>query len=498
MVIKIGITKCQLIGEIGPALRHKLRTSLSYKDLGRLAQRGSYMKRYGKRMGGWDGTTYLISDKLYIFDSGFLPKVKEILTSMEVEWTEAVTFEIPSAYDIPLPKVTLWDHQRNAITAIKIKRSGIIQIGTGGGKTITSIVATAELGQLPVLFVVNRIKLLKQAHFHYEKLLGEKVGFIGNGEMTFGRFNIATVHTLCSILDIEHKQDDDDEPETVSYSEDQIRMLNKLLFATRCVVVDECHHASSSMYIKLLRSVPNAVYRIGLSATPFRTDGTDILLEAAFGPVIYKMSSSELIRREKLARPIITFLSYSDPERASLYHLDAKGKKAAYQTVFQKCIIENDILTDKIAKVAIANARMNRLTLVSVTRILHGDAIMAAIKRLDPNSKVEFLNGENKQKLGEDRVIQDFTDRKILILISTLMDEGVDIPSIEVAINAGGGASPSKALQLAGRAMRLFPGKECCHIYDFIHPYTYLYNHAKARLNIFQTEEEFIIKTLEI
>ena len=505
MIIKVGITKSQLIGDIGPALRHRLRESLSYKDQVQMIRRGMYKKKYGTAMKGWNGSVYLISDKLYLFDSGFLPRVREILKRFSIEWAEMPMYKMPESFKItPAKQPKLWEHQDGAVEAIKKYRSGIIQIGTGGGKTITAVEATAQVGQLPVLFVVNRLKLLKQAHNAFASILGEKIGFIGNGEMSFGRFNVATIHTICSILKIPHKQDEDDDVETVSYDSEQINMMLKLLSATRFLIVDECHHASSDMYLKLKKFVPNAVYRIGLSATPFRTDGTDILLEAAFGPVIYKISSSELIRKKKLARPYITFIGYEDP-KTQLFPVPtekqkkAKGYKAAnYQTVYNQCIIENELYNNKVAQVALANAFMGRLTLVSVTRIVHGNNIMQEIRKLNPEAKVEFLNGENKNRLGEDKVIQDFVDRKIEILISTLMDEGVDIPAIEVGINAGGGASPSKALQFAGRAMRLFEGKKCCYIYDFIHPYVHLYDHTVARLNILQSEEEFKIDSIEM
>jgi superfamily II DNA or RNA helicase len=497
MLIKIGITESQLVGELSPTLKHKLRASLSYLDQGQVIARRAFHKRTGKwpTFGklAWNGQINLINAK-NIFPTGLVPRVRQILKENNIKWIETEDYKIDLPKPVELSKpVNLWEHQIAAVESIKNSIRGIIQIGTGGGKTITSIVASSEVGQLPVLFVVNRIKLLKQAHHHYENILGEKVGKIGDGEMSFGRFNIATIHTICSILNIDCDIDDEDS-ESTTYTKEQLDLLKKLLESTRMVIVDECHHASSSMYTKLTKNLPKAVYCIGLSATPYRTDGTDILLEAAFGPVIYKISASELIRKEKLAKPIITFIKYKD----KLSEQYTKKNKSAYQTIYKNCIVDNETYNSKVAQVSITNAMMKRLTLVSVTRIEHGNNILKEIQKIKPDINVVFLNGENKDIIGEDKVIEDFTNKKIDILISTLMDEGVDIPAIDAVINAGGGKSPMKALQLCGRAMRLYPGKKLCYVYEFIHPYLYLYNHAVERANILKMEEEFVIKTLEI
>lgn len=375
--------------------------------------------------------------------------------------------------------------------------------------TIMSIVATAEIGQLPVLFVVNRVSLLKQAHADYEKFLGIKIGFIGDGRMEFGKVNIATVHTICSILKIEHESEDDDE--NVNYTEQQIKMLKLLLKVCKMVIIDECHHASSDMYVKLMQELPSATYRIGLSATPFRTDGTTLLLNAAFGETLYTKPASELIQEGVLAKPYVSFVDFDDEaltkefpyltpaQEAELRRRKIKlPRKAQYNTVYKNCVVENSVFNQKVAKIALVNAKMKRLTLVSVKQVLHGENIMSEILAIDPSAKVEFLHGKNKDVLDEDKVKADFAAHRIQILISTLFDEGVDIPAIDVAIDAGGGKSPVKTLQLVGRAMRKYPGKTKAYIYVFIQRYTHLYNHSLERLKILQTEPEFEIETVKL
>jgi superfamily II DNA or RNA helicase len=514
MLLKIGLSKSQIIGNVPPSTRHALRAALSYENKGQIIQRMMWKKRTGKHNYPphlrWDGITRLITEK-YVFPSGLLSIVRNILNTNGLSFTEFEDFSEQPPYNLKLAKeIELWAHQRKAIDAIKQNKRGVIRVGTGGGKSISSIVATQEIGQLPVLFVVNRVSLLKQAHKDYEQFLGEKIGFIGDGIMDFGKVNIATVHTLCSILKIKHEVEEEDKGEKLTYTEKQLTMLRALLKSCRMVIVDECHHSASDMYVKLMENIPNAVYRIGMSATPFlRSDGLNILVGAAFGPILYEISASELIKNGTLAKPYITFVDYEDPLSLVYPYLlpeeeqrlkkakKALQKKEAYNRVYKDCVVENELFHTIVAKLAIVNAKMKRLTLISVKHISHGSNILETIKKLSPDVSVEFLNGINKNELNEDKIKEDFSSHKIQILISTLFDEGVDIPAIDVAIDAGGGASAIKTLQLAGRTMRKYPGKTQAHVFIFVQRYTHLYNHSLERLKILQTEEEFEITRME-
>ena len=91
-----------------------------------------------------------------------------------------------------------------------------------------------------------------------------------------------------------------------------------------------------------------------MSATPFRTDGTDLLLHAAFGPVIYSKSASALIRQGILCKPQITFIEYKDPKWSKVYPKTAK--KGLYVTIYKDCVVENELFNDLVAQVAIQNA----------------------------------------------------------------------------------------------------------------------------------------------
>lgn len=493
MFIKVGVVNSQILGTLSSNVISQLKQKLQYEDENQIIARVIARKKYGyiPKSLRWSGITYLIDDKLK-FPSGLLFLVEQILLKNKIAYEIIEDFVIPKPNPIELKKlISFWQHQRETIESIKFNKRGIIRAGTGAGKTYSAVGACAEIGQFPFLFLVNRISLLKQAHDVFSEYFNGTIGWIGDGNVSFGLINIATVQTICSMLDIKFNGSDE-EDEKLTYSPEQISNLKLLLRECKFLIVDEMHNAASDTYLKVIKNIPKAVYKIGLSATPIRSDGKELLLTASFGDVIYTKTASSLIKEGKLAKPKITIINYKD-ELSQIY---SKKCKAQYQTIQKQCVVENEDFNNMIAKVAITNAKLHRLTLVSVRLINHGENILQQINSIDPDINVVFLNGQNAAKLGLEKIKEDFSNGKIQILISTLFDEGVDIPKIDAVIDGGGGKSPIKTLQLVGRGMRLYPGKKYVYVYSFILNYKYLYEHSLERINTLKTEEEFDIKKL--
>lgn len=499
VAINIGLVESQIIGSLLSNVVYQLKEKLQYENQQQIIARIMAKKRFGyiPRSLKWDGITYLI-DKNLKFPTGLLRMVTGILDKNNVEYSITNnTKETPGKPIRLKSEVSLWPHQRDAIEAIKINKQGIIRAGCGAGKTILSTVACAEIGQFPFLFLVNRISLLKQTYNVFSHFFDEKIGIIGNGEATFGVINVATVQTICSILNIKAPESDED-VEKLTYTPEQIMMVKSLLKNCKFLIADEVHNAASETYLEVIKNIPSAIYRGGLTATPWRNDGKTILLNASFGEEIYCKTSSSLIREGILVKPKITIFDYED-ELSKMFPAEPKkgSKKALYKTVYKKCVVDNKKFNNAVAKIALVNAGLNRPTLISVKQINHGNNILKEIKSINSEINVVFLNGQNKNKLGFDKIKEDFTAKKIPILISTIFDEGVDIPAIDACIDAGGGVSSSKALQLVGRAMRKYPGKKFAYIYLFIQNYTYLKNHAFERIAALADEEEFELKSLK-
>src|SRR5690606_11618735 len=65
----------------------------------------------------------------------------------------------------------------------------------------------------------------------------------------------------------------------------------EFLESIECVIIDECHHSSAVTIREALDKMPNAAYRYGFSATPWRDKSADqkLLLAALGDNIIYDL-----------------------------------------------------------------------------------------------------------------------------------------------------------------------------------------------------------------
>ena len=76
-----------------------------------------------------------------------------------------------------------------------------------------------------------------------------------------------------------------------------------------------------------------------------------------------------------------------------------------------------------------------------------------------------------------------------------MLNEGINVPSLDALIFASCPKSPITTIQLVGRVLRRTETKTTVNVYD-IQDYgcKYLTSASKERVNIYQTEPEFILK----
>ena len=86
-----------------------------------------------------------------------------------------------------------------------------------------------------------------------------------------------------------------------------------------------------------------------------------------------------------------------------------------------------------------------------------------------------FISGKSGMK-KRTKIITDMRNGNCPIVIaSTIADVGLDVPRLEVLIEAGAGKSSVTALQRLGRIMRPFPGKSQCTFITVITSYSIHY-----------------------
>lgn len=152
--------------------------------------------------------------------------------------------------------------QSEAIDHLNTRGSILIAVYPGGGKTITSLSMCGRIG-LKTMILVNRLVLIDQ----WEKSIR---GFFSDD---------VRIQVLRSKMELDPKAD------FYIMNAMNVGKMERSLMTFReigTVIVDECHMMITQVFIRaLLFFSPR--YMIGLSATPYRPDGLDTLLDLYFG-----------------------------------------------------------------------------------------------------------------------------------------------------------------------------------------------------------------------
>jgi len=237
-------------------------------------------------------------------------------------------------------------------------------------------------------------------------------------------------------------------------------------------------NSAADTYLKLNKWCANAYYRYGFTGTFLRTDGADMSMHGVLSKVIFKKTASELIEAGYLVRPHITITRHQVPRMPGLDY------KRAYDY-----IIRDGEFNKKIANIAREKISEKKQTLILVKRKEHG----ATLAEMIPQAT--YLSGDDPTHTRE-MVKAQFNRKEIPCLIATaIFGEGIDIPNINVLINARCQKSEIQSVQGLGRALRKAPGKDMAEVFDFlIIPQKHLQAHSVERILAYKKEPAFLIR----
>ena len=356
----------------------------------------------------------------------------------------------------------LRDYQEEAVDIMIEKKIGLLQLGTGAGKTLIATEFIRRLKHM-TLFVVDKIELLRQTKQVFEENLGIEVGQIGGGENDFKDVIVATIQTLAK------------DPEK----------FKTVLNCARIVIFDECHKISSDSFIKISHHLINAEYRCGISGSARRDDGNDMKITSVAGEIIYNMGSKQLIDNDWLVKPDIYFIKDILSEQ-DVIDAESKISKGLINESKDYSLLYKEIIMHpkrNIVVAEVANKYKNKRVLVIVKYIEHGEILNSMIL----NSK--FLHGSTPKKERE-QMFNDFANGDSNILISTIniFAEGIDIPKINVIINAAANTGSIKTVQLLGRELRKHKDKNKAIFIDFIDDGDFFKSGSFKRIRHFKRE----------
>jgi superfamily II DNA or RNA helicase len=255
------------------------------------------------------------------------------------------------------------------------------------------------------------------------------------------------------------------------------------------IAVHNCHHLVGETWHEAFMDI-RAEYRLGLSATVYFDLAKEhergvIWLKACCGNVVHEVSTSHLIERGFLMRQHVKLYKVETPDKN-----DQEKWSAGLR---DECIYANE-------------HRNHMITIMARTYVERGLSVMIVTNRMNQirlleeqmdNAGLEYVSITGKEG-RDDRAdrLHLFRSGRVNVIIGTVFGEGVDVPEVEVLINAEGGTDVKKTVQ---RMRNLTPskGKTKAILVDFLDKTNkHLARHSRSRIKTYESEPAFKIRKM--
>ncbi len=465
-----------------------------------IASRG-FMNNGKTRHMHWSGKIMLYHRGRKTFRTGLLGRVVGVLKERghDIEFRHAP--DAPKTLISPGLKISedykLRDYQNDAVDTIMDSFTTCISIPTGGGKTLMAakVIAldrciTVMIVHTRDLLIQNREKLME--YLRYEDGSPVPIGMIGGGVIDIQAISVATMQTLCRALGIKFTKDEKakDKEDKTSVKGHELR-IRKYLKEVNLLAWDECHRIPSRTAYTLAEKLTGVTHIFGMSATPYRLDGKDLQMEAVVGPVVFKVTASDLIQRGLLATPIIRIETIGGEKKEKRLGSDSNvkflgTKKKSHAEVYKTFIVENPERNALIVEHAKRLMSEGQTVIVFVSRIAHGQELAKAIgcPLVHADLKRDGMGMEERAQ-----IFKDLGAKKVMGIVSTVGKEGIDIPALNACIYASGGRDSMQAL---GRVLRRAEEKDVAFVVDFMDKtHDWLKRHSRERIRRYKAEPAF-------
>jgi DNA repair protein RadD len=219
------------------------------------------------------------------------------------------------------------------------------------------------------------------------------------------------------------------------------------------VIVDEAQHAMSNTWKAVIKAYQDA-FILGATATPWRSDrkGLDDIFE---GQVV-AATPSELMTIGSLVDYDCFAYDAPDLHEIRITAGDYNGKDLGLAA-------NTNVLVGNIVEEYIKHA-LGKRAVVFAVNIAHSEHLVAEF--CNAGIKAAHIDCETPA-LKRSQTLKDFADNRIHVLVSVaIFTEGWDCPAAEVCILARPTKSLSLFIQMVGRVLRPFPGKNRALIHD--------------------------------
>jgi superfamily II DNA or RNA helicase len=353
---------------------------------------------------------------------------------------------------IPSVEMEPYPHQREALAAwIQAGRQGVVVLPTAAGKTYLAQLAL-QSKPCSTLIVVPTLDLMHQWYAHLVAAFPDaEVGLLGGGSRDRTPILVATY-------------------DSAAIHAETLGNLYGLL------ICDECHHLPSD-FNRAIAELSIAPYRLGLSATPERTDGRHEDLTTLLGPEVYRKTAEELSGQALAHHDVIQIKVKLSAQERQRYNtllktrndfLQANNLRLGSLQGWQQFVRQSArSAAGRRAMMAHRDARAIALGTDGKLRILaeliaehYPERTLiftndnATVYRISQDFLIPAITHQTAVKERHE-ILQRFRagDYKTLVT-SHVLNEGVDVPDARVAIILSGTGSSREYIQRLGRVLR--------------------------------------------
>lgn len=328
---------------------------------------------------------------------------------------------------------------------LNFKRRAAISLPTGSGKTVVFSRLVSLIDPLPnqgskTLILTNRRELCYQTAHTLQAMYPNMTVALEIGSKRYEEQQSAEV-CVASVASISRDR--------------RLEQFNPRDF--KLIIIDEAHHTAAATYKKVLDHFgvdkqDCDIYLVGFSATFFRHDS--LPLDNYFDDVFFHRQVQSMIESGHLC-----------PAQVTNVKAFGGGLLGAEKIRGENHVLKSDDGIELVVSLWKEHSSY-KSTVIFAMDIDQADKLVARFR--EEGIDCRAVHG-NMRSADRDLVIANFKDQKFPVIVNCgILTEGTDIPCIDQIILARPIASIGLAMQMIGRGLRVFPGKDHCHVIQFL------------------------------
>ncbi len=331
--------------------------------------------------------------------------------------------------------------QREALEALEKTRTegnqaGLVVLATGLGKTWLAAFDSDRFDAERVLFVAHREEILRQSLKTFRRIrpLASLGLYSGTEKLPDADILFASIQTLGRINHLRSFA-----PDGFDY-----------------IIVDEFHHASARSYRKLIDYF-QPKFLLGLTATPERTDGGDLLAICGEN-LVYRCDLMEGIRTGLLC----PFRYFGVPDEVDYTNIPWRSGR------FNEESLTRAVATRKRVDNALEQykTRAGKRTLAFCCSQVHADFMADFFTEQGVRAAAVHSGPQTAPRAS---TLKRLTEGELDVVFAVdMFNEGVDLPNVDTVMMLRPTESRILWLQQFGRGLRVFEGKDHLRVIDYI------------------------------